>query len=321
MPNSTKILIVEDEYLDYERISKNLRDYEYYPQTKEEFDAFLMHLRGWLERISNQREDEAEAYFKTYFENKDFQAIILDVKLGRERTDKSGLQFLQFLRGRYYTLTPIIMLSSLPASSVKDGLTSSSGMANYYLHKGSKEGRLSREFFDNQLKPVLGMLITWHKMTTHEHIVTSMLDKYTEEVIEHLDSRFGMVENRLDLLKSSVDDLEDFAKVNLGILRYHVKIDNKKAGKLADKLIEEFELAEAVPNLEVHRKRISELFGNARDEIIKAIKGETKKELTECLQDLVRDGLCIDENDPIIWEMLFTLCNFMRKNLKLYMLW
>ena len=109
---------------------------------------------------------------------------------------------------------------------------------------------------------------------------------------------------------------KNYAKVNLAIIRYHIKIDNRKAGKLAENLIVEFELAEDVPRLERYRTSIIEQLRNMSAEIVNCLKGETEKELIDLLQDTVREGLSLDEDDPIFLEILKTSCNFMKKHVK-----
>lgn len=312
MNGSNKILIVEDQSVDYECIFNKLYNYECYPP-KNEFDVFKTHLRGWIEMY---RKDEAEAYFNKYFDDKEFQAIILDIKLGREKTDKSGLEFLKFLRGRYYKHTPVIMLTDLPLKNVKEGLTSAMGMANYYLHKGPPQEKLSKKFFDNELKPVLTMLIYWYEMSPPQQRIKQIVETSKNELIEELNLRYGILASQLDLMHSSIEQLKDFANVHLAILRYHIKIDNRKAGKLAEKLIEEFELADDVPRLEIYRTSIIEQLRNRSAEIVNCLKGETEKELIDLLQDTVREGLSLDEDDPIFLEILKTSCNFMKKYVK-----
>jgi hypothetical protein len=316
MKDNNKILIVEDQSVDYERIFNKLYNYERYPP-QNEFDVFKMHLRGWIEMY---RKDEAEAYFNKYFDDKEFQAIILDIKLGREKTDKSGLEFLKFLRGRYYKHTPIIMLTDLPLKNVKEGLTSAMGMANYYLHKRGPQEKLSENFFNNELKPVLTMLIYWYEMSPPERIIRQIVDTSTNEVIEELNSRYGMLASQLDIMHSHMEDLKDYAKVNLAIIRYYIKIDNRKAYKLAEKLIEEFELADDVPNLERYRTSIIKQLRNMSADIANSLKGETEKELIDLLQDTVRERLSLDEDDPILLEILKISCNFMKKHVKALLL-
>jgi len=316
MKDNNKILIIEDQSVDYECIFKRLDNYECYPP-KNEFDVFKMHLRGWIEMY---RKDEAEAYFNKYFDDKEFQAIILDIKLGREKTDTSGLKFLKFLRGRHYKHTPIIMLTDLPSRNVKEGLTSAMGMANYYLHKGPPKEKLSNKFFNNELKPVLTMLIYWYEMSPPEQRIKQIVETNKNEIIEELNSRYGMLASQLDIMHSHMKDLKDYAKVNLAIIRYHIKIDNRKAYKLAEKLIEEFELADDVPRLEIYRTSIIEQLRNRSAEIANCLKGETEKELIDLLQDIVRERLSLDEDDPILLEILKTSCNFMKKHVKALLL-
>lgn len=316
MKDNNKILIIEDQSVDYERIFNRLYNYECYPP-KNEFDVFKMHLRGWIEMY---RKDEAEAYFNKYFDDKEFQAIILDIKLGPEKTDTSGLEFLKFLRGRYYKHTPIIMLTDLPLKNVKEGLTSAMGMANYYLHKGSPQEKLSENFFNNELKPVLTMLIYWYEMSPPGQRIKQMVETSKNEIIEELNSHYGMLASQLDLMHSSIEQLKDFAKVHLAILRYHIKIDNSKAGKLAEKLIEEFELADDVPRLERYRTSIIEQLRNMSAEIANSLKGETEKDLIDLLQDTVREGLSLDKDDPMLLEILKISCNFMKKHVKALLL-
>lgn len=309
MSDGNQILIVEDERADYEVIYRSLTNYECYPSS-EEFDVFLMHLRGLLERRKLRYVEEAEAFFKGYFNDKRFVSIILDIRLGRNNADRSGLEFLNFLRGRYFSLTPIIMLSSLPITSVKSGLTDAGGLANYYLHKGGREGRLSAEFFRNELRPVLTMLTTWFKMTTPERIIKDLLQSNTEQVIRCLDEKFGVLQSQVDLLRVSIADLHEFARANLSILRFVAKINSKNAGRLADRLIDEFRLAQMVPRLEKFRKPIVDDLRKKYDDIVKILKGEVKGELVDCIKAVVRECLGLDEDDPIFREVLVVLCRF-----------
>lgn len=318
MNTSNKILIIEDDIVDYRHIFNGLSTYDCYPKN-EDFESFKMHLRGWLEGHSDDRIKQAKEYFDIFLGNKDFVAIILDIKLLEEKKDKSGLVFIEFLRNHYFPLIPIVMLSSLPARDVRPGLTEASGMANYYLHKSSEEGRLSSDFFKNQLKPVLSMLITWHTTNSPEKIIKQVSVAYTKEILEYLDDKFGLAEEKLDLVCSTAQELREFAAVNLGVLRYHVKINNKNAGKLADSLIAEFGLTMSIPKLEKYRKPILEGLKASKDEIANILKGESKKEITDYLKKIIRDKLGCDEDDPVLEEALITLVNFLRKNFKLLM--
>jgi hypothetical protein len=316
MTSATKILIIEDEYVDYCDIFENLKNYQCHPRNEDEFREFLVHIRSRIVGRNRAQVEEAEKYFKDYFNGINFDAIILDIKLGPEKNDISGLEFLSFLRGRFYKLTPIILLSMLPPNIVKSGLTSSSGMANYYLQKGGLEGRLSKTFFENEVKPVLEMLINWYRMTTPENIIKFIGKTYFEEIINYFGEKFEILQTKIDILNSQENELKEFVKVNLSIVRYIAKNQKRSAGRFADKLIEEFKLSEDVPNIEKFRKPIIEALNKGYKEIIKAIKEEGEKELIDYLKDLVREAMGLKENDKIMIEILIVLCQTIKKNIK-----
>ena len=161
------------------------------------------------------------------------------------------------------------------------------------------------------------MLIYWKETTTAENIINTALIKHDSKVIERIEHHFGKLEIKLDRSANDLADLKNYANCTLGILRYHTKIDNKKAGKLADKLIEEFKLCDKVPKLEENNKTIIELLMNVRKDIEGIIKGEIKEDLSDFLENSLRDVLDLDKDESLVWEITKGVCRFSAKNIKM----
>jgi len=114
--------------------------------------------------------------------------------------------------------------------------------------------------------------------------------------------------------------LKNYANCTLGILRYHTKINDHKAGKLADKLIEEFGLCDNVPKLEEKKKKIIEYLNNARENIKGIIKGEIKEELSDFIESQLREVLDLEKDDSLSWEIAKRVCAFSVKNIKMLLI-
>ena len=315
------VLIIEDTLDDYQRLFNNLPNYSCFPRNREEFSQIKRHLINFSTRESNSeaqnREENAKIYFNNYFKEKIFDAIILDINLlSTNDEDTSGLEFLKYLR-RFYRITPIIMLTRFTIDKVRVGLMEADGMANYYLHKGGEKGYLSDNFFINQLNPILSMLIYWKETTTPENIINTAIDKHESKLIEQIEIHFGRLEIKLNQSLSDIDELKRYANCTLGILRYHTKIDDKKAGELADKLINEYKFSDNVPKLEENKEKISEFLITIRDEIIGIIKGEVKKDLSDFLESNLRTFLNLEDDDNLTWEITKILYNFSHKHIKM----
>ncbi|MBV9962213.1 MAG: response regulator [Parafilimonas sp.] len=120
-----KILLIEDNELDFERAWKFFKQYniEFYPKHYEEFEGFSKKLIKYS-RANNERKNEFLADLSVYIKNVNPDIVLIDLGLDgkKESLDKPGLDLLQWIKINLDPETKTIIFSGHENDGTIDGI-------------------------------------------------------------------------------------------------------------------------------------------------------------------------------------------------------
>ena len=328
MFKKTKVMIVEDNFSYYECLHDelNILNFECWP-SKANYTEIQQLITN---KLLDENDDKLrfEEKLDKFYHNLNIDAIILDIDLigSKFKEDKSGITYMKYLR-KYFPYSPILILTKFTPLSIQEAFADSYRV--FYLEKikdtnmevinnfSDDASHVYKKFIRDVVGPVLRMIINWDNQTTVEKMVNIILEKYTKNVIDKLDEKFGIMDETLESIFSREDQLIQYSKLSITALKYLVNERSQRAGEIIDKLIK-LEGFENIINVDLAVKyQIQTGLTNAKEHLIDAMKGKGDQKFDIVLKQILKDILNCDDDDTVYKKTIMIILKQIARNIKI----